>query len=363
MHPIFNHSSWSLLILLFYFAITYWFSMAMQILTSVPKNFIWFMVIPWLLILIIFCCMAYAFIQHKAIQSWSNAWIVSMHLLIMVLLIGLWVSFGFFYAYLFNLTDLNKTLGFASLTNFIQVLPFCVVFSLIVYLISLLSQLLYQVYKVANQAKQLIADQQQHKDVIELSALKASIHPHFLFNSLNTIAHLSQTNADKALNFCQQLSGFLRYSIQYGNNTKVSWFKELEHVNNYLNIEKERFSSRLDVKIDLKNIPEEMLVPPLLLFPLIENAVKHGIGSCTEGGFIQLVSDIKDNHFHFKVINSFDPSAVRSPGTEFGLSSIKKRLRAFYGNSAQLHVQKENTTFTVILVLPLDSRKNTKEKL
>src|SRR5207302_1998684 len=125
--------------------------------------------------------------------------------------------------------------------------------------------------------------QQREREVLrlateaELRALRAQLNPHFLFNALNTLGHLMQTAPDRALATLYQLTGLLRAVLRRTNGQFVALREELEIVESYLAIERERFQERLEVTIDVPAEVRHARIPPLLLQPLVENAVKHGI--------------------------------------------------------------------------------------
>tara|TARA_B100000959_G_scaffold82524_1_gene87828 strand:+ start:74627 stop:75301 length:675 start_codon:yes stop_codon:yes gene_type:complete len=123
----------------------------------------------------------------------------------------------------------------------------------------------------------------------ELQALKATVHPHFLFNSLNTLSNIALSSGEKAHRFCLLIAEFLRYSVAYSDKSTATLSDELEHIQNYLGIERERFGERLQTSFEIDDGLLDTVVPPLNLFPVVENAVKHGIDSCLEGGMLSIV--------------------------------------------------------------------------
>jgi two-component system LytT family sensor kinase len=181
----------------------------------------------------------------------------------------------------------------------------------------------------------------------ELRALRAQLDPHFLFNTLNTLGHLMQAAPDRALSTLYRLTSLLRAVLRRTNGSFVALAEELEIVESYLAIERERFEERLAVTIDvppeLRNTP----VPPLLLQPLVENAVKHGIAPLRQGGrvTVRIARDADDDghpgHLRVLVIDTgrgVQPGgAVRDGGV--GLSNLEARLRYYYGPEAALAVR------------------------
>ena len=197
-----------------------------------------------------------------------------------------------------------------------------------------------------------VAREQQEQEMrrlateAELRALRAQLNPHFLFNALNTLGHLMQSAPDRALTTLYRLTGLLRAVLRRTNGEFVALREELEIVESYLAIERERFQERLIVSI---TAPDELLgarVPPLILQPLVENAVKHGIAPLRDGGSVtvRVSSDVgsgdADGNLRLVVIDTGSGHAADGAwlGTGVGLSNIEVRLRHYFGARAALTV-------------------------
>jgi hypothetical protein len=170
----------------------------------------------------------------------------------------------------------------------------------------------------------------------ELKALKAQINPHFLFNSLNSISALASIDATRAREMCVRLSDFLRSSLRVGERESVPLSEELSLAHNYLGVEQVRFGGRLRVEQQIAPDCEVGLVPPLLLQPLVENAVKHGIASMVDGGTIRLEAWRVENAMHISVENPFDAEGAAASRNGLGLQIVKRRLLARYGDRADM---------------------------
>ena len=192
----------------------------------------------------------------------------------------------------------------------------------------------------------------------ELQALKATVHPHFLFNSLNTLANIALTSSDKAHRFCLLIAEFLRYSITYSDNSTATLGEELEHVQNYLGIERERFGERIETRFDIDDSLLDTIVPPLILFPVIENAVKHGIDSRLEGGMVSIVARRGEDTLIIEVSNPVDELGRKLKGAGHGLSSLEQRLKNLYRGQARLKTVRESGQFTVGIWIPLENHKS-----
>jgi two-component system sensor histidine kinase AlgZ len=196
----------------------------------------------------------------------------------------------------------------------------------------------------------------RHAEVLsreaELKALKAQVNPHFLFNSLNSISALTTIDPAKAREMCIRLSDFLRNSLRMGERNSIPFGEELALANTYLDVEQVRFGKRLRVRQDFDTACNECEVPPLLVQPLIENAVKHGVASLTEGSEISLSAHLSNGHLRFGVENHFDPDAPSQRKSGFGLLNVRNRLKARYGNAARLDIEISDRTYRVRLSVP-----------
>jgi len=185
----------------------------------------------------------------------------------------------------------------------------------------------------------------------ELRALKAQINPHFLFNSLNSITALTASNPDGAREMCLRLADFLRSTLGLGERENVAWSEELDLAQAYLDVEQIRFGSRLRVEMHVAEDCKGCLVPPLILQPLIENAIKHGIATLVEGGTIRIESLARNGQLLVTVENCFDPqSPARQHGS--GLRNLRMRLETRFGPAAHIAVRAEGNRFLVNMAVP-----------
>jgi LytS/YehU family sensor histidine kinase len=185
-----------------------------------------------------------------------------------------------------------------------------------------------------------------------LKALRAQIDPHFLFNSLNSISALTTTDPKGAREMCILLAAFFRNCVRLGNEDRVPLEQEVEMVRNYLAIEKIRCGSRLTTEIDIGEECHACWVPPLILQPLVENAVRHGIHSRTGGGSVRLTANCTSDSLLLRIENPFDDDAAAAPGTGVGLVNVKRRIRALFKKEADLVTSESDGVFRVELHLP-----------
>ncbi|HYL76885.1 MAG TPA: histidine kinase [Bryobacteraceae bacterium] len=186
----------------------------------------------------------------------------------------------------------------------------------------------------------------------EIKALKAQINPHFLFNSLNSIAALATVDGARAREMCIKLSDFLRSTLSLGEKSRISFRDELALAKAYLDVEQVRFGARLRIELDTDGHCEGCVVPPLFLQPLVENAVKHGIAGLVDGGVIRLEAQCHDGWLHVEVANEFDPDAPAPRRHGLGLQNVRGRLRALYENKARIDTTVSNNEFLVQVDLP-----------
>jgi two-component system sensor histidine kinase AlgZ len=186
----------------------------------------------------------------------------------------------------------------------------------------------------------------------ELRALRAQINPHFLFNSLNSISALTTKDPARARAMCICLGDFLRRTLGLGEVESIPFREELDLARTYLDVEKNRFGERLRVEVRVDEQCHNCLVPPLILQPLVENAIKHGIATLVEGGTIIIESQVRDGQLRVKVENGFDLQAPRPRGRGLGLRNVRRRLEARFGALAHVAARPEGNSFWVEVTLP-----------
>src|ERR1700723_1433506 len=188
----------------------------------------------------------------------------------------------------------------------------------------------------------------------ELRALKAQVNPHFLFNSLNSISALTSSDASKAREMCILLGDFLRRTLGLGEKAAIPLEEELSLIRAFLAVEKVRFGDRIQME---ENIDKEALsvpVPPLLLQPLVENAVVHGIANLVEGGSIKLEIHSRNGTLSIAVENSFDPDSPPRRRGGVGLANVRQRLATRHGHLASFDVETEGDRYRVAITMPAE---------
>ena len=189
----------------------------------------------------------------------------------------------------------------------------------------------------------------------ELKALRAQLNPHFLFNSLNSISALTTMDSKRAREMCLLLSDFLRKSLGLGERRQVALREELDLVRAYLSIEQIRFGERLKVDWDIAPEAEGALVPTLLLQPLVENAIKHGISALPEGGELRLQAAVQQGIVTFTVDNPANPDAPLKPGLGLGLRQVRQRLWGRFPDRSRFESGYIDGRHRVVLTFPLET--------
>jgi two-component system, LytTR family, sensor kinase len=186
----------------------------------------------------------------------------------------------------------------------------------------------------------------------ELQKLQLQLQPHFLFNSLNSINALILVQPPKAREMVQQLSDFLRATLRRADEQWITLAQEADYLRLYLSIEKVRFGHRLDVQMNLDEQIQMWLIPPLLLQPLVENAIKFGLYGTTDKVVINLHTQREGDSLLVEISNPFDADMQPSEGSGFGLSGLKRRLYLLYSRNDLLTTRIEENKFIVRLILP-----------
>jgi len=207
--------------------------------------------------------------------------------------------------------------------------------------------------------KQWYSDQKTTKDLqqeqlqTELKFLKSQINPHFLFNSLNNLYALTLSKSDSAPEVVLRLSNILRYILYESNEGYVSVRKEMEHVKDYVAVEKLRLGMGVTIDIDIDDAIQDDPVEPMLFLTLVENAFKHSEDILPEKRFIRIHAKSLDTGFRFLIENTFSPSKRGSETGGIGLENIKKRLNLIYPNQHDIKSSTADGVYRVDLIIKL----------
>jgi LytS/YehU family sensor histidine kinase len=187
----------------------------------------------------------------------------------------------------------------------------------------------------------------------ELQLLKAQIHPHFLFNTLNNIYFFILSEPAKAEDLVAKLENLLYYMINECNATAVPLEKEINLINNYFELEKVRYGDRLDVEMTITGDYDNKMIAPLLMIPFIENSFKHGTSKMLRDPWIKLFVQADEEVLHFTLANNKPAEISKDKKHGIGLSNVKKRLAILHPGNHYLTVEPTENTFTVNMRIPL----------
>ena len=225
-------------------------------------------------------------------------------------------------------------------------------FGFLLYLLAMAVSYLAAAFTVSRDAERRGLELQVLAREAELRALRAQIDPHFLFNSLQSISALTTANPAAARRMCLLLADFLRDTLALGARVRISMASELALARRFLAIEQVRFGDRL--RIDVESSPEADAceVPPLLLQPLVENAVTHGVAHLLEGGTVTIRAEKRPVSLVVAVENPCDADRPAGRGTGLGLRNVRERLQSEYGGDAVLQSGESSGRFVARIELP-----------
>ena len=191
----------------------------------------------------------------------------------------------------------------------------------------------------------------------QLGALRQQIEPHFMFNTLHSITGLVRDHQNEAaVSMIVRLSEFLRRALEDSHRSQVTLLEEVEYLQRYLDIQKVRFGGRLQAYVDIPAELHKARVPSLLLQPLVENAIKHGISKRAAGGLVRVTGAHVDGRLCLRIYNDGPdlPIVETVTGAGVGISNLRTRLQILHGNESQLNLNHmEKGAVEVIVTLPL----------
>src|SRR5580765_3118874 len=232
-----------------------------------------------------------------------------------------------------------------------QVLPLFAV-GVLLYLLSVALHYVLLSFEAAREAERREAQLSLLAREAQLKALKAQVQPHFLFNCLNSISALAGSDPPRARERCVKLGDFLRQSLAVGEKASIPVSEEMSLAKSYLEVEQVRFGNRLLVEEEVNPSGKDCLVPPLLLQPLVENAVVHGISTLAEGGAVRLEARRSGNRLRIVIENPFDPDAPPRPAGGLGLKLVRERLTALYGGDAIFAARRLEGRHLAVISIP-----------
>ncbi len=239
--------------------------------------------------------------------------------------------------------------------GFRRAAPTLFAFGFLLYLLAMAMSYMAGAFESSRDAERRGLELQVMAREAELRALRAQIDPHFLFNSLQSISALTTVDPAAARRMCLLLADFLRDTLSLGARERIPLPSEIALATRFLAIEQVRFGERLQVDATASSGCETCLVPPLVLQPLVENAVTHGVAHLIEGGIVRIRVTGSASRLTITIDNPSDPARPAGRGTGLGLKNVRERLRRLYGTEAALRADEADGRFTVRLDLPIET--------
>lgn len=262
--------------------------------------------------------------------------IISSYLIVISVFYGLVYLSNFVYD---NMPPISRNLFFVSVAVYLVVI--------IVSAFKLLKLNLKHAEKTKILETKILETQLKLKEQ-ELNYLKMQIHPHFLFNTLNTMYGFALKKADETPEMILKLSNLLDYLLYHIDKPFVLLKDDINHIEDYISLEKMRFNETLDISFKTENISDTTQIAPMLLLPFIENSFKHG---AIKNGLLKIKIRLlcHENRIHFEIENTTSNSEDNSKG--IGLENLQKRLSLLYKDAYQLNIMNENDIFKVTLII------------
>lgn len=348
MHPVFHSARNLVAVAGLWLALSFIISYFLYLTHNIDLSSSLILFAPLIFAYFFFCISNYFICLRLPIRQTAFLRLLSTQLAGMTATLALWLVSSAAYVYILNKSTHNDW--------FPLYMKSLVLLSIVGAMLYCFWILAHYVYLMAEQHDHMERTELQRKLLIsqtELQSVKATVHPHFLFNSLNTLANLALIDPRKVHDICLKIAEFLRYSVSYGRKKSATVGEELEHIKNYLAVEQERFGSRLKVTFETEWDIESICMPPLLLFPLVENAIKHGIDNRLEGGTLSINVKRNGKILDILIENPYENSGRKQPGESFGLESVRRRINALYGDAAALKISSDSSNFSVLLSLPI----------
>jgi two-component system sensor histidine kinase AlgZ len=303
-------------------------------------------------------CFVYAFI---GLSTWylcrafplggltSRAVLIVVQLTAAAVASAIWTTLGYLWAgALDGLVD-----GTGAQPFYAQHSSLLFVVGALLYWLAAASHYLLVAFQASREAETRAFEQTLLAREAELRALRAQIDPHFIFNSLHSISALTTTDAAAARKMCLLLADFLRDTLRLGTSSRISFADEWSLAERFLAIEQVRLGSRLRIARESDPNAAACPVPPLLLQPLVENAVIHGVAQLIDGGTIRMTSRRDESTLTVTVENPCDPERLRTRGVGLGLELLRKRLMTEFGVQDAVRAEERSGQFRVEVRIPV----------
>lgn len=286
-------------------------------------------------------------VSFNSLDNYNTAKIFLNHIAAAVITSSLWIGIGYYI--MANVVSDNHVYS-----NFLtQSLIWRFLIGILFYAIIIAVD--YVIIYYANFQEKLIKEVELNALVkeAELKTLKYQINPHFIFNSLNSISSLTISNPTLAHEMTIKLSLFLRSILSKNEKQKNKLSEEIANAKLYLDIEKVRFNDKFDFVEELKDECKDLEVPSMILQPIFENAIKHGVYESLDKVTIKLSCGMEKEYFKIMIENNFDPDSIPRKGEGIGIKNIRNRLKLIYNQENLLTVHKTNNLFRVNIFIPV----------
>lgn len=319
----------------------------LQVFLGMPVNVSAADALVYTLLMFLLGIGAWYIVRHLTLSEHKYHLVLADHLVAGGVVVLLWLFGGSF---------LLKTI-FAQKQSYIEflnlTLPWRFVYGIMMYALIVVIYYLIIYYRDYHEKLMQEAELKQAFRESELNLLKSQINPHFLFNSLNSINALIIADAEKAGEMIVELSEFLRYTVRSNENEQISLREELENIDRYLSIEKIRFGRRLVIEKMVEDECLESKIPNMILQPLYENAIKHGVNESTDEVTISTVCHTEDGRLRISISNNFTPGSISKKGKGIGISNVQKRLMLQFKRTDLVSIEKTGNLFTIHLTIPI----------
>ena len=286
-------------------------------------------------------------VSFNSLDTYNSAKIFLNHIAAAVITSGLWISLGYYIM-------TNVVQGERVYSDFLAAsLLWRFLIGILFY--AILISVDYVIIYYTNFQEKLLREVELNALVkeAELKTLKYQINPHFIFNSLNSISSLTISNPPLAHEMTIKLSLFLRSILSKNEKQKNKLGEEIANAKLYLDIEKVRFADKFEFIEELQEGCKELEVPSMILQPIFENAIKHGVYESLDKVTIKLSCGMENEYFKIMIENDFDPDAIPRKGEGIGIKNIKNRLKLIYNQENLLTVVKTNSIFRVNIYIPV----------
>lgn len=331
-----------------------WLLIGMLLIVGLPSDDTWTTAVAFFLPL----CFVYAFIGLSAwyvcrafpIGAGSGVWnVVLVQMAAAAVASAVWVALGLIWAA--ALDALIAEAGAQLL--YLQQRRLLFVLGALLYWLEAACHYLVIAFQASREAETRAVEQSLLAREAELRALRAQIDPHFIFNSLHSISALTTTDSTAARRMCLLLADFLRDTLRLGSSSRISLADEWSLAERFLAIEQVRLGSRLNVTRETDPQVVDCPVPPLLLQPLVENAVVHGIAQLVEGGTIRMTANRQGSTLTITLENPCDPDRLRTRGVGLGLELLRRRLLSEFGVNDAVRAEEQSGRFRVEVRIPV----------